>query len=144
MATPLFSKSIDITIDGSVIACATDYSLSITKDFIEVACMTSTNNSKQQIPDLYSYTISGSGLIFRDSDVSSSQIGFSSMVNNMVGGNADASIGWAITPDVASQTFYSGVGYFTSLSQDGGVGAAVTYSYEIVGEGDLVVDVTAA
>ena len=141
MATPLFSKSIDITIDGSVIGCATDFSLSVSKDMIEVACMNSTNNSKQNIPDLYSYTISGSGLVFRDSDITG--YGFSDMMSNMISGTADASIGWAITPDVSTQTYFSGVGYFSSLTEDGGVGAAVTYSFEIAGDGDIAISTTA-
>ena len=141
MATPLFSKSIDITIDGSVIGCATDFSLSVTKDMIEVACMNSTNNSKQNIPDLYTYTVSGSGLVFRDADVTG--YGFSAMLNNMVGGTADTSIAWTITPDVSSQTYQYGSGYFSSLTEEGGVGAAVTYSFEIAADGDLGIGTTA-
>jgi len=141
MATPLFSKSIDITIDGSIIGCATDFSMAVTKDMIEIACMNSTTNSKQNVPDLYSYTISGSGLVFRDSQIPGTDIGFSSMMRNLTSG--DASIGWAITPDVSSQTYYSGAGYFSSLSQEGGVGAAVTYSFEIAGDGDITIGTTA-
>lgn len=140
MATPLFSKTIDITIDGSIIACATDYSLSVNKDFIEVACMNSTANSKQQIPDLYSYTISGSGLVFRSTDLGTGY-GFDPMMSSLTSG--DASIAWAITPNVSTNTFYSGTGYFSSVTQDGGVGAAVTYSFEILGDGDITTGTTA-
>ena len=134
MATPLFSKSIDFTIDGSVIGCATDYSISYSKDMIEIACMNSTNRSKQQIPDLYSYSISGSGLVFRTADVGTGY-GFESMVYSLT--QTDASVAWAITPDVSGNQYQHGVGYFSSLEQSGGVGAAVTYSFEIVGDGDV-------
>jgi len=138
MATPLFSKSIDITIDGSIIGCATDFSMSVSKDMIEIACMNSTASSKQNIPDLYSYSISGSGLVFRTADITG--YGFGDMMNSLTA--SDASVGWAITPDVSANTYYSGVGYFSSLSQEGGVGAAVTYSFEITGDGDITVATT--
>lgn len=139
MSTPLFSKQLNITIDGSILACATDYSLSITKDMIEVACMNSSTRSKLNVPDLYSYTISGSGMVFRTSDVGSNY-GFSSIVDSVI--NGDASIGWSIVPDVSAQDYLSGVGYFSSASQEGGVGSAVTYSYEITGTGDIAMNTT--
>ena len=138
MATPLFSKLIDIVIDGSTIGCATDFSLSVSKDFIEVACLGSANNSKQNVPDLYGYTVTGSGLVFRTTEVTG--YGFGDMMSSLLTG--DASIAWSITPDVSSNLYYSGAGYFSSLSQEGGVGAAMTYSFEIVGDGDITIATT--
>ena len=137
MATPLFSKQINFSIDGSIVAFATDFSMSVSRDMIEIGQMASTVRSKQQIPDLYSYSISGSGMTLRTADVSASEYGLASMMETML--TTDASIAWAITPDVTGNTFYSGAGYFSSISQDGGVGAAVSYSFEVVGEGDITI-----
>ena len=139
MATPLFSRSIDLMIDGSVVGCATDFSWSWSRDMIEIACMNSETRSKQNIPDLYGHTVSGSGLVFRDSDISG--YGFYDMVTGAI--NSDVSVGWSIVPDVSTQQYLSGAGYISSLSQEGGVGAAVTYSFEIACDGDLVVGTTA-
>jgi hypothetical protein len=64
MATPLFSKLMKIVIDSSTVACATDFSLSVSKDMIETACLDSTG-AKTNVPDMYGWSVSGSGLVFR-------------------------------------------------------------------------------
>jgi len=137
MATPLFSKTIDITIDGSVVGCATDYTFNSTKGMIEIHCMNSTNNSVQNIPDLISYNISVNGFVFRDTALAG--MGFYALMDNFHAGDADASIYWAVTPDVSTQRYLNGYGYVQSLSQSGGVGAAVTYSFDVIGTGDISV-----
>jgi len=133
----LFSKLMNITIDSSTVACATDFSWNITKDTIDIACLDSTG-SKESVPDMYSYTVSGSGLVFRTAGADSGSYGFYNMVNNLIG-NTDASVAIAIIPDVSLNEYLSGAGYFTSLSQTGGIGAAVSYSFEIKGTGPLSV-----
>jgi len=38
MSTPLYPKQMSVVIDGSTLLCATDFSLSVNKDMIEIAC----------------------------------------------------------------------------------------------------------
>lgn len=131
--TPLFSKQMMVQFDGSTLGCATDFSLAINKDFIEIACLNAAGGAKQQVPDLYGWNISFSGLVMQESTETGK--GFYELMDNLLSG--DESISVYIVPDVSSNTFYGGTGYISSLSMDGGVGSAVTYSGEIVGTGAL-------
>ena len=135
--TPLFSKLMNVKIDASTLACATDFSVSMSKDMIEIACLSSTG-AKQSVPDMYSWKVSGSGLVFRT--VGESGYGPFRMADKLL--NSDASVGISIVPDVSLNEYFSGVGYFSSLSMDGGVGAAVKYSFEITGSGPLSISTT--
>ena len=137
-SSPLFSKLMNIVIDGSTVACATNFSLSMTKDVIEIACLDSTG-AQESVPDMYGWTISGSGLVFRT--VGATGYGMFNMANSLL--NTDASVAVSIVPDVSQNQYYDGAGYFTSLSMEGGVGAAVTYSFEIAGSGPLTIKTTA-
>jgi hypothetical protein len=56
--------------------------------------------------------------------------------------NTDASVIVKLLPDVSSNQYFSGAGYFSSLSYEGGVGAAVTWSFEITGDGALSIVTT--
>ncbi len=134
MATPLFSKLMSVVIDASTVSCATDFSLSISKDMIEIACLDS-SGAKESVPDLYSWSASGSGMVFRT--VGQSGYGLFEMADKLL--TTDSSVAVSIVPDVSANKYFSGVGYFTSLSMEGGVGAAVTYSFEITGSGPLSV-----
>ena len=138
MATPLFSKLIRITIDGSTVACATDFTLSVTKDMISTACLSSTG-AKTQTPDMYGWTVSGNGLQFRTTG--STGYGLFNMAASLL--NSDASVAIAIVPDVSANQYFSGAGYFTSITQSGGVGAAMTYAFELAGDGALTIATTA-
>ena len=64
-----------------------------------------------------------------------------SSINKLL--NTDASVLVEIVPDVSAAKYYSGAGYFSSLSMDGGVGSAVSYSFEITGSGPLTIKTTA-
>ena len=139
MGQPLFSKQIDIKIDSSILASATDFSLSVSKDMIEIATLGSTG-AKNNVPDMYGYTISGSGLVFRGEPNTDKP--FNDMMANLISAN-DASVNWTILPDTSTTKYYSGYGYLTSLSYEGGVGAAMTYSFEIAGDGAIVISTTA-
>jgi predicted secreted protein len=134
MATPLFSKLINIKIDSSTVACATEFSLSMNKDMIEIACLSSTG-AKTTVPDMYGWSVSGSGLVFRT--VGSTGYGVFNMANSLLA--SDASVLVQIIPDVSLNQYFSGAGYFTSLTYEGGVGAAITYSFEVTGDGVLSV-----
>lgn len=142
MSTPLFSKQMLIQFDSSTLGCATDFSLSVDKDFIEIACLNATGGAKQQVPDLYGWNISFSGLVMQESTVDSGDKSFYELMDNLL--ESDASIGVYLVPDVSANSYYGGVGYLSSLSMDGGVGSAMTYSGEIVGTGALESASTAA
>jgi hypothetical protein len=135
--TPLFSKLMQVQIDGSTLACATDFSLSITKDNIEIACLGS-SGAKESIPDMYGWSVSGSGMVMRSMDTG--DVGMFDLANTIL--TSDASVLVEIVPDISTMQYYSGAGYFTSLSMDGGVGAPVTYSFEITGSGVLSINTT--
>lgn len=134
MSTPLFSKLMQIQIDSSTIGCATDFSLKMSKDLIEVACLDA-SGAKSSVPDMYSWSVSGSGLVMRTIGFDSGKYGMFHIADNLL--NSDASVAIAIVPDVSGNQYYSGVGYFSSLGMEGGVGAPVTYSFEITGSGPL-------
>lgn len=133
MATPIFSKSMSIVIDGSVVACPTDFSLSITKDMVEVACITA-SGAKQNIPDLYSWTASFSGTRNQTATVGTS-LDYDGLVDSLTG--SDASVGIYYLPDVSSNNYVVGWGYLSSITMDGGVGSPVSYSAEITGSSVL-------
>jgi len=132
--TPLFSKSMSIVIDGSTLGCATDFSLSVTKDMIEIACLTATG-AKQNVPDLYGWTVSFSGLRMQSATIESGKMSYDDLVNTLV--TSDASVAIYILPDVSSNHYMSGWGYLSSISMEGGVGSPVTFSGEIAGSSAL-------
>ena len=140
MGTPLFSKSMSVVIDGSTLGCASDFSIQITKDMIEIACLDSTG-AKQQVPDLYGWTVTFSGMVIRTSTVDSGDMQFDALANKII--SSDAPLGIYILPDVSANKYLVGAGYLSSLSMDGGVGSPVTFSGEIVGSGPLTQSTTA-
>jgi len=137
MAMPLFSKQMSIVVDGSILGCATDFSLSVDRDLIEVACLSDTTGFKQSVPDLVGWSMSFSGLVMQEASVDSGRASFYDLMDNLIG-NTDASVGVYILPDVSANTYWTGAGYIASLSMDGGVGSAVTFSGEVTGTGALV------
>jgi len=128
-----------IVIDGSTLICGTDFSLAITKDMIEIACLTATG-AKQQVPDLYGWTVSFSGLRMQSASVDSGYLSYDFLANKLI--TSDASVSIYIYPDVSSNHYLSGAGYLSSLSMDGGVGSPVTFSGEIAGDGPLTQQTT--
>lgn len=139
MANPLFSKSMSIVIDSSTLGCASDFSLSITKDMIEIACLSS-SGAKQQVPDLYGWTVSFSGLRMKSASVDAGTMSYDTLANKMI--TSDASMGIWLLPDVSANKYLKGSGYLSSLTMDGGVGSAVTFSGEIIGSGPLTESTT--
>jgi hypothetical protein len=134
MATPLFSKSMSIVIDGSTLGCGTDFSLAITKDMIEIACLTATG-AKQSIPDLYGWTVSFSGIRMQSASVDSGKMSYDELADMIIA--SDASVAVYLLPDVSANKYLTGAGYISSLTMDGGVGSPVTFSGEIAGTGPL-------
>jgi len=141
MSTPLYSKQMSVVIDGSTLLCATDFSLSVNKDMIEIACLGSTG-AKQQVPDLYGWSVSFSGMVMRTSTVTSGYASVESVMENILS-TANPSVGIYILPDVSANSYWSGAGYFTSISYEGGVGSPVSFSGEITGDGALTRKTTA-
>jgi predicted secreted protein len=139
MATPLFSKLMSVVIDASTVACATDFSLSINKDLIEIACLDSAGG-KESIPDLYSWSVSGSGMVFRTVGATAGSYSVFDMATKLL--TSDASVAVKLLPDVSTNQYFSGAGYFSSLSYEGGVGAPVSFSFEITGTGTLSIATT--
>jgi hypothetical protein len=135
-ATNLFSKQMSVVFDGSTLGCATSFSLAVNKDIIEIACLGSTG-AKSAVPDMYGWTISFDGMVMTTK--TKTQLGFEELMANIA---TDASVDIYILPDVSSNTYYTGVGYLTSITLDGGVGSAVTFSGEVTGDGAWVTKTT--
>jgi predicted secreted protein len=139
MATnALLSKLMNVVIDSSTVGCATDFSLSINRDLIEIACLGQTGG-KESLPDLYSWNVSGSGMVLRT--LGAGEYSMFDVANKIL--TSDASVLVQIVPDVSSMKYYSGGAYFSSLSMEGGVGSPVTYSFELTGSGTLNINTTA-
>ena len=141
MSTPLFSKQMLLQFDGSTSGECTDFSLSVDKDMIDIALMNAPSGAKQTVPDLYNWNLSFSGLVMTTLSVDVSLYGFDSLIDNMIT-DTDASIGVFIVPNVASNKYYGGTGYLNSMSLDGGVGSAVSFSGSIQGDGALKIKTT--
>lgn len=137
MSTPLLTRNLSIVIDGSVLGCTSDFSHNITKEYIEIVCMQSTAKSKT--PDIYDWTMSFSGFMMQDA--SASGAGYFELVDNMI--NFDVDVSACILPDVNVQRYLTGNAYLSSLTFEGGVGAAATYSGELTGNGPLSIVTTA-
>jgi Asp/Glu/hydantoin racemase len=141
MSTPLFSKQCSIVFDASTIGCAQDFSLAVNKDMIEIACLGSTG-SKTNVPDMYGWTLSFSGMVIQTATKTAGSYGFEDLMDNLIS-STDASLLAYILPDVSSNAYYEGYGYLSSMTLDGGVGSAVTYSGELAGSSPLVKKTTA-
>jgi len=140
MSTPLFSKQCSIVFDTSTLGCAQDFSLAVNKDMIEIACLGSTG-AKQNVPDMYGWTLSFSGMVITTT-TKGTNYGYDNLMDNLIS-STDASLSVYILPDVSTQVYYSGYGYLSSITMDGGVGSAVTYSGEVAGSSPLVKKTTA-
>jgi predicted secreted protein len=130
----------NIVIDASTVACATDFTVSMTKDMITTACLSSTG-AKETVPDMYGWTVTGSGLVFRTTSQTAGSYGVMEIAHNLL--VHDTSVSVQIVPDVSLNQYFSGAGYFSSLNYTGGVGAAVTYDFEVTGTGVLSILTTA-
>jgi len=139
MGSPLFSKQMSIVIDGSTLGCATDFSLAVNKDIIEIACLDS-EGAKKSVPDMYGWTMSFSGMVMQTAGIDSGKYSYEKLMANI---QTDASLAVYILPDVSANTYYTGAGYLTSISMEGGVGSPVTFSGEITGSGALTTATTA-
>ncbi len=131
----LKGTDLDLKIDGSIVATALDWSLSPTREMIEVTTMES-GRGKIYIPDRTDYTISLNGLVFRAEGAD--QTGYVEIVNKLM--NADSSTSWTATLDGSTGAFASGWGYLTSAPIQVAQGAAISYSAEMQGCGTLTIN----
>lgn len=131
----LKGTDLDLKLDGSIVATATDWSLSPSREMIEVTTMGS-GKGKIYIPDRTDYTISLNGLFFRGE--SASQVGYLEIVNKLM--NADSSTSWTATLDGSTGSFASGWGYLTSAPIQVAQGSAISYSAELQGCGGVTIN----
>jgi hypothetical protein len=136
--TPFLSKLMSITIDSSTIGCAQDFSWSINRDTLEIACLGG-SGAKTFIPDNHTWSASGSGMALYTKDLTTGTYQVYDIARNI---QTDASIFVQLLPDASTQDYFEGVGYFTSVSFEGGVGSPVSYSFEIQGTGDYTIGQT--
>lgn len=134
--TALIGTDLDLTLDGSIVASAREWSIDPQRDMVEITTLGS-GRSRVYKPNHSGYTLSISGLVFRDEG--STQIGYLDLLNKML--NSDTSIVWEGSLD-SSTSFASGWGYISSapvqFPQDGGV----SYSLDVQGCGDITINTT--
>lgn len=138
MGTAILGRSFDLKIDASIVASATKFSISPKRDMIEIATLSS-SRAKVYIPDMYGYTLTADGLVFRSEP--STYKGYFDIINTMI--NTDVSVSWTGLPDTSTTKYYSGWGYISSCPFDAAVGGVATYSLEIQGCGDITISTTA-
>lgn len=131
---PVVSKNMSVVIDGSTLGCATDFSLSVSKDMIEIQCLSSTG-FKQNVADLIGWSVSFSGLRIQSAQVDSGKLSYDELINTFITSDSDVSV--YFLPDYSTNNYLEGPGKISSMSMEGGVGSPVTFSGEIVGNGDL-------
>lgn len=124
----------DLKIDSSLVATATDWSVTPNREMIEITTISS-GRTKVYIPDRTDYSMSINGLVFRSEGAG--QLGYMKMLNKMM--TSDTSINWSGTL-LDTSAFLSGWGYITSAPIQVAQGSAVTYSIEIQGCGNITVN----
>jgi hypothetical protein len=88
---------------------------------------------------MYGWTVSFSGMVMTTSTKTGK--GYEDLMDEILDTNSsDVSV--YILPNVSTNSYYVGNGILTSVTMDGGVGSAVTYSGEIIGNGPLAKSTT--
>lgn len=139
MPSPLLSKKMSVKIDSSTIGYATDFSLSVNKDMIDIAALSLT--AKSVVPDIYGYSLSGSGMVLKNVGRTGGDFNSPEVMANIINTN-DPSVLWTVYPNVSSNTYYEGVGYFSSFTMNVGARNAVTFDFEITGDGGILTKTT--
>jgi hypothetical protein len=131
----LKGTDLDLKIDSSIVASATDWSISPNREMIEITTLES-GRGKIYMPDRSDYTLSLNGLVFRNEG--NDQMGYIKMLNKML--NTDTSIAWSGTLDSSTTQIVSGWGYLSSAPIQVAQGSAVTYSAEAQGCGIITIN----
>ena len=125
--------------DSSILGSANKFSYTPNRDTIEVAATFGSGRSKYFVPDRTGYNVATEGLVLAGVDTSS-QTGYFTLLNTML--NTDLSVNWSGTPYDAStgDKYLSGWGFLTSAPYQTGEGAVTTYSIEIQGSGNTLIN----
>ena len=99
-----------------------------TAGFVNEAADASTANMAHDVLTLAARRVSASQAITKETLAQTNPAIYSSIVQNLVNG-----IWNAVTTD-----YFAGEGYFSSFSQEGGIGAPVSYSFELVGDASII------
>lgn len=124
------------SLDSSIVGSANSFTVTANRDMIEVGPTFNQGRSKQFIADMYGYTCSADGFVLKGE--ASTQRGYFDLLNTMV--NTDLSVNWTGLPDVSTTKYLTGWGYLSSAPYKVSVGALTTYSLEIQGSGDIVIN----
>ena len=135
----LKGTDLDLKIDGSIFATGISWSVNPNRGMIEISTLES-GRGKIYMPDRHDYTLSMEGLVFRSEGVD--QMGYLKLLDNLL--NKDTSIAWAATLDSSTTAFASGWGYLSSAPVQVAQGAAISYSAEAQGCGDITINTALA
>jgi predicted secreted protein len=135
MATPMLAKQLFVSLDSSIVAYATDYSLKADGNMIEVTSFAS-GAFKEFLPGIKEWSIDCNGLVTLTSGDTSR--GSDYLVNKFLT-LPDASLLVSLSPtsDISANHYLQGVAYLKSFSQTGKVGGDVTFSASFQGTGVL-------
>ncbi len=132
--TPILSKAMTISFAGKVVARASDFSLEINKETVDITTLDSAG-WKEKLVDLKEWNISFNGLVTRGADASFSV--FDELLTSILG--SDDAVEIIVTDSHASGTItLTGNAFLTSLPIAVTVGDKVTYSGKLDGTGALV------
>lgn len=132
MANVMQAKEFTLIYDSSVVAYATSFDLKIAKNSIDVTTLSSAGWNDYIMGDK-DWTIGFDGLVCRSTGDASR--GYNYIVNQLC--TSDASVVVAVKPNVAGNTYLTGVGYIDSINLKGGVGDKATFTGSIRGTGAL-------
>lgn len=136
MMTGIALKGTDLilSIDSSLVASAIDWSVSTTREMLEISTLGS-GKGKTYTPDRSDYTVSVNGLVFKGEG--KTQVGYLKLLDKMQ--NTDASIAWSGALNDSS-AFLSGWGFINSAPVQVAQGSVVSYSIEIQGCGLITIN----
>jgi len=105
------------------IDCLTDASLELSAETIDVSCKDNATGYGGFLPGIKTGSLSGTAFLIDD--------GTNSLEELFTAFDAGTEIDWKFSNELVGTSFKSGKGYFTALSEQGGVNDAVQFSFTI-------------
>lgn len=135
MATnPILSKNMTLSFGGKVIARASDFSLEINKETIDITTLSSAG-WKEKLVDLKEWNISANGLVTRGADGTNAV--YDELLAEIL--TSDDTVELILTDTDGSGTItLTGSAFLTGLSTSVTTGDKVSYSAKFEGTGALV------
>lgn len=133
--TPILTKELVLQIGTDTVARATDYSLTINKETVDITTLDSPG-WKEKLADLKEYSISFGALVTRGT-VGASETDYDELLTSLIG--TDTALAWTlIDGEAGAVVSLAGNAFLNSLDLSGSVGDKVTYTGGMEGTGAIV------